>query len=280
MTQQHDSASLTITTAEAVEKYRLVRYDGSGNAVYCDKGEVPLGRNAAYAASGRPAAVSLIDNKPGTMMLIASGAVSAYATVYTDDDGKVTATQTGFRVGQALEAATTDGDIIEILPMPREGGLLYANLTDSAEVESTTAETAFDQNYTLDGAQLVAGDILHIIGRCYVLDNNSTDTLTLKLYVGTQEIVTTGAVNVADADVGYFEAYVNVRVAGASGFLSASGVVALGVPGTVTAKPWRLDRVGEDLSGDLLIAIKATWSVAHADNEVYLEDLFIEKLSA
>jgi hypothetical protein len=53
----------------------------------------------------------------GTHKMIASEALAAGATVYTESDGEVqdTAQATAFQIGTALEAATADGDIIEVL---------------------------------------------------------------------------------------------------------------------------------------------------------------------
>lgn len=55
----------------------------------------------------------------GTEFVVVDGAVSQGAVVYTAASGKVssTAASTSYKRGIALEAATADGDIIEILPM-------------------------------------------------------------------------------------------------------------------------------------------------------------------
>lgn len=155
--------------------------------------------------------------------------------------------------------------------------LLYANTADSASVTNTTTETAFDKSVTLVGAELLAGDVIHVVARAFCVSTNSTDTLTLKLYAGTEEIATTGAVDVANSDIGFIESWIVVRTAGASGAVSATNLVALGVPGTVTAKPSRKDQASEDLSGNVAITVKATWSVASASNDVILEDLIVTK---
>ena len=49
--------------------------------------------------------------------MLVSEALAAGATVYTEASGKVqdTAQATAFQVGTALEAATADGDVIEVL---------------------------------------------------------------------------------------------------------------------------------------------------------------------
>ena len=154
--------------------------------------------------------------------------------------------------------------------------LRFAQVADSAEVENTTTETAFStSSAVIDGTQLQVGDVLEIIGRVFVLDQNSTDTLDVSVYVGTEKVANTGAVDVADSDVGYVHAFVTVRTLGATGTLSASGVTALGVPGTVTAKPFRKDQATEDISGSITINMRGEWSVAHADNEAYSEDFVV-----
>ena len=58
----------------------------------------------------------LLRTAAGTTPMIASEAISAGATVFTADAGKVGPSATGaFQIGVALEAATADGDIIEVL---------------------------------------------------------------------------------------------------------------------------------------------------------------------
>lgn len=71
------------------------------------------------AADGDLVTVRLI-NGPGTFEMIAAGAITADADVYAAADGKIQALPAGAgtyrRIGKALEAATADGDIIEVLP--------------------------------------------------------------------------------------------------------------------------------------------------------------------
>lgn len=60
-----------------------------------------------------------LTSKPGTHYAIAAGSITAGAKVYTAADGKVSATaaETSFLRGRAMESASDDGDVIEILPM-------------------------------------------------------------------------------------------------------------------------------------------------------------------
>ena len=273
---QTNSGIKAFTAGEALEAYRRVKLNSSGEAIYADADDHALGTTEAVAASGAHVAVRMM-NCPGSRLATAAGAFSINDVLYGAADGKVDdATTGGPGIFRALQAAAGDGEQVEVVPIHLEKtGLIFANLADSAEVENDTAETAFNVSKTINGAELQVGDVLEVIARAYVVDNNSTDTLALKLKVGAEEIVTTGAVDVADADIGYIHAFVIVRALGASGALQASGVVALGVPGTVTAKPFRKASATEDLSGSVAITVTGTWSAAHADNEVELEDLII-----
>jgi len=57
-------------------------------------------------------------SKAGTMKMIAKEALSSGVLVYSETDGKIqdTAQATSFLVGIALEAATADNDVIEVMP--------------------------------------------------------------------------------------------------------------------------------------------------------------------
>lgn len=278
--EENDLGLRTFTSGEALAIYRRVKLNSSQVVVYADADDIGIGTTTAAAADASAVTVKLW-GYPGTRKMVCSAAVDIGDTLYGADDGKVNdvATTDGPSLGTALQAGSANNAIIEVIPNEEGRGLLNAAIADSTDVENTVTETAFSTgSRTIDGASLVAGDVLHVIANARVTDNNSSDTLTLKLYLGTEEICTTGAVDVADADVGYIDAYITVRVAGVSGNVQATGVVALGVAGTVTAKPFRKAGAAEDLSGDVAIAVKATWSAAHADNEVNLETFIVEKI--
>jgi len=70
-------------------------------------------------ADGDEVTVRLL-NSDGTIEIVAAGAITSGADVYAAADGKVSAlpaaAATYRRIGIALEAATADGDIIEVLP--------------------------------------------------------------------------------------------------------------------------------------------------------------------
>lgn len=167
-----------------------------------------------------------------------------------------------------------DGTVRKISAI--QNGLLYSNVAESAEHENTTDAANFDKTYDIPANSLKAGDVIRVRAQVTVNDNNGTDTLTLLLTLDGTTIATTGAVDVADGDIGYFEADIVIRTIGASGTLVASGVQALGVPGTVTGKPFLLGSTAVDTTQALTVAVNADWSAAHADNEASLSLLTVE----
>jgi hypothetical protein len=105
----------TFTTGEAVVGFRRVKVNSSGNVVYADAGEDWIGVTVEAAASGNNVAVRL-KNGPGTFKMMAAGAFSILDTIYGAADGKVDDDPVGALIGRALEAATADGDVLEIFP--------------------------------------------------------------------------------------------------------------------------------------------------------------------
>jgi len=276
MTQNHDTPDLTLDSAEALEKYRLVRHDGSGDAVYCDAGEVPLGANGAYVASGRPALVTLLGNKPGTLVLVASGAISAYADVFADDDGKVTATNTGYKIGKALATVTADDDLVEVLPEAGKLGLLYANITASTAVGSNSSAVAdFDKYATIPAGVLAAGDVIRVRAKAKITGIDSTPQCTVALVLGTENIVSSVVAAGAANDICVIDAEITVSASGASGKVLGSGFQIFDASGTA-AKSWEKAEASEDLSAAVVLKCTGKFDAEHASNLLELQQLTVE----
>ena len=118
MSQYNDTGCKSFEADEAITQWARVKLDSDGKvttAGLTDKG-IGVATRAAFAA-GDIIDVAL-NSKPGTIKMIAVEALAAGATVYSEASGKVqdTAQATAFQVGVALEAATADGDIIEVMP--------------------------------------------------------------------------------------------------------------------------------------------------------------------
>jgi hypothetical protein len=114
-----DSKTLTAGTG-GVSADTLVKLDGvEAVANTATSTDAPIGVAQATAADGEEVSVRLL-NQPGTVLMTASGAITAGADAYAASAGKIQALPVGAgtykKIGIALEAAATDGDVIEVLP--------------------------------------------------------------------------------------------------------------------------------------------------------------------
>lgn len=162
---------------------------------------------------------------------------------------------------------------------PSNGNLLYDNVAASAAISNgVTTEQFFDKSHSIPAYFLQVGDVLKIRGHVVVSAQASTDTITVKFYIGAVEIVATAAVDAAVGDIIYVECNVIVRTIGATGTIVASGVQGNGVPGTVTAKPFFKASSTLDMTAAAIIRASATWSATSATNTAALQGLVVELL--
>lgn len=118
MSQSNGTGHKTFECDEAIAQWLRVKLDSDGKVTIAgltDKG-IGVATRQTFAA-GEFIDVRL-DTAPGTTKMVAIEALAAGATVYSEANGKVqdTAQATSFQVGVAMEAATDDGDIIEVMP--------------------------------------------------------------------------------------------------------------------------------------------------------------------
>jgi len=115
MVQFNESGLKAFIAGENLEAFRRVKLSaGSGTTVeYADAGEDFIGFTQDKVDSGEYVTVAL-RSAARTYPAIASEALSAGAVLYGADDGKVADSASGTAIGTALEAATDDGDSIEI----------------------------------------------------------------------------------------------------------------------------------------------------------------------
>ena len=117
MSQQVDTNTKGFTASAAISQYARVKQNSDGTVAAAAATDRDIGTaTRATFASGDPVAVKL-RTAAGTHKMIAAGAISAGALVYTAGSGKVSASgATGsYVLGTALEAANADGDVIEVL---------------------------------------------------------------------------------------------------------------------------------------------------------------------
>lgn len=157
---------------------------------------------------------------------------------------------------------------------------LADNTAASNLITNTTTETTFSNGtVTIPKNTLAAGDVIRVRAQGIAPATNSTDTLTIKLKIGSTVIATTGAIDVANNDIFVVDASIVIRTVGATGTLVAYGTVSLGASGTATAKVFNLASTTVDTTADQTLTVTATWSVANAGNTVQMDNLLVEKVS-
>lgn len=110
----------TFSAGEALAEKRLVKLSAAGVVVYADAAAADnaIGVNDYAVALNEPCCVNL-GSDAGTQELTAAGVVAVGDLVFQAADGKVQVlpadAATYRNVGIALEAATGDGDIFEVM---------------------------------------------------------------------------------------------------------------------------------------------------------------------
>lgn len=266
----NDRPKLLAISAAAVGGEILQLSDGRA-CIIQDIDGVDSGEDAGIAVAG----VFNITSASATLFSIGDSVywdVSANLAIRPES-----AIGTDFYLGKATKAKA-NGDLVvrtdlNVVQVPE---LQYSNDLVSAEVEDTTTPTNFDKNYTFPANDIEVGDVINIKGYVYILDTNSTDTLLIKLLFAGVELHATTALDVADGDLFIFEMTVIVRTIGASGTFIAFGMITQDAPGGAMVSVEQQSSA-IDTTGTNLVAVQATWSVAHADNEVRLEGLVVTR---
>ena len=153
------------------------------------------------------------------------------------------------------------------------GGQAKATVADGTSHENTVTEGSLDQ-LAIPANTLVAGSTIRIWASGIVEDNNSTDTLTVLIRLGTsttvgsnEAVFTSAAVDSADSDIYCLHGVIQVRTAGSSG--TAVAMFSYQDPdAAATAPKWQTKAsFAVDTTSKLYLDFAADWSVAHADNE-------------
>ena len=117
MSQYVDGNEKSFIADEAIAVHLRVKLDSDGRVTVAGLADKEIGTAVTPAfAAGDPVTVRLRSGA-GTHKMVAVEALAIGATLYTEAAGKVqdTAQATAFQIGTALEAATADGDVIEVL---------------------------------------------------------------------------------------------------------------------------------------------------------------------
>ena len=152
------------------------------------------------------------------------------------------------------------------------GGAAKVLAAEGTHNNTTTAGDA-SATVTIAANTLVAGNAIHVKSYGRVVDNNSTDTLTPVLKIGSTAIGTGAALDVADSDLVRLDCWITIRTIGSSGTFVADGTLETDAVGG-TKLLFTKASTTIDTTAAQILAMNFDWSAAHGDNE-YTQDQFI-----
>jgi hypothetical protein len=161
-----------------------------------------------------------------------------------------------------------------------QGGLVYGSVAASAAHAASTTETLFDTQYSIPANTLVAGSVIKVRFQGIATATNSTDTLTVKLYIGGLSgtaILTGTATDATNTDIFTGEALIQIRTAGASGTLVAVASGNIVPAATRVAVPVYQITASTtiDTTAAQVIGVGADWSTTGA-NSARLDIMVVE----
>lgn len=129
----------SLTASAALGRYLRVKYDATNGLAVAGPEDRELGtlkqRHIVTGLGASEKAPVLWRNASGSRMMVAAGALAAWDVVYGAEGGKVDDAPNSNPVGIALEAATADGDEIEVLYLEAAGGGVPTDAVPGIEIE-------------------------------------------------------------------------------------------------------------------------------------------------
>jgi len=150
MSQYVSGPTRTDVAAGAIAQHLRVKTVGA--LVVATAADVELGTMENACTAAGPCTVRL-RNAGGTAKMVASAAITAGVTVYAAAGGKIASSGT-VTVGTALEAATADNDVIEVLRHADAGPVFVAQSITADDSESALnqilagSSSVYVDNYT------------------------------------------------------------------------------------------------------------------------------------
>lgn len=173
--------------------------------------------------------------------------------------------------------AFSDGSNYHIINEPT---VVAASVAASTAITAGTEGTFDTSGVSIPADSLRAGEILEIEAQVRVTATTGSETTNIKLKLGTTVIVATGAIDVANDDIAYIRATIQIRTIGATGTIVAAGVAAIGTGGassaigSLTSKPFFLASTTIDTTAAATVNVTCTNS---STGESARLDLFVVK---
>jgi hypothetical protein len=183
MSQFVEGNTKSFVAGEAIAVNRRVAVNSAGKVLLAGATSVATGVAITPSfADGDDVAVSL-RTASGTQKMVASEAITRGASVFGAAAGKVAATGSVF-VGTALEAATADDDVIEVLPGPNTDILANSGVVQHLRARVTAAQINGAGGHTLLAA--VPGRSYRLVDASMISIGGAAGGATAVRIVGTQ----------------------------------------------------------------------------------------------
>jgi len=118
----NNSGVVSVPCSQALDPYLRVVYDATNGLAAAgpeDKEIGTLERRHIVSGVGTNAMASVVvSTPPGKVRMVAAGAITQFDIAYGAEGGKIASTPNQNPIGMVLEAATADGDEIEVLRIP------------------------------------------------------------------------------------------------------------------------------------------------------------------
>lgn len=232
-----------------------------------------------------------VDGVPpvGTTVVVGNGTLVSPLTDGTDE--KKVATWDGLSLTPTLTVPAT-GDAYKVTNATSVyyGEVFVKNTTwDSvtatmqaaaiSRVASTASETFFTPVKVIPSTVVAAGDVYQFDVLVYVANKTGSPTLTVKVYIGSTQMISTGTVSVAADDMFRFTGQFQVKAVGASGSVLGAMTYVFGgntatsvIPVVLSASP--------DFSADNNFRASATWSASSASNQADLRMISLRRIAS
>lgn len=155
----------------------------AGEVVVNTASDIPIGVSDYAVDDTENASISTL-NVEGTLEMVAADAISLDADVFAAADGKIsvlpTTGGTYTKVGVAMEAATADEDIIEVLPNPAgEQVMVVTALTTTAPVIVPGSVNTIDSTSNAVGATLADDTVIGRETTIVMTESSNSSTVTI-----------------------------------------------------------------------------------------------------
>lgn len=197
MGQHNTDGFKTFNAAAALGAHLRIIDNGSGSMALAGLNQKATSVVEFPAFAANEEVTGRLFTAPGTCKMVASEAITANTYVYSAASGKIA--QTGTIVeGLALQAASGDGSIIEVLPIP--DGVVLGNVKTVASAGSAQGDAAALTGVVnvVTGGDDTKGVILPTAaatsGIVFVLNSG---TAGLKIYPATSDKINNGSANAA-----------------------------------------------------------------------------------